>query len=1265
MKKPVSQLKIQFIREQLNQFPENILDNHLLRLDNDYFMQFDIIEIKRHLETIKKLTLESLVHVLVEQKSKNVYILTIVAFDFPGLFSIISGLLAVYGFSILSGKIFTYKKYNKEILNLKNSGYVIQRKKIIDYLEIYQPDPEIIDKNFFQDFLLQLNRCLNLIKEKKYEVVRSQLVKRIGSYLSQRPGQKETRLLPVSIDFDILDQYTVLYIKGTDTNGFLFSLSYALALKGINIHKLFIQTKNNQVDDTIYITDKYDRPLTRTEYLDKLRIAIALIKQFTFLLPLATDFDLALHQFDLFIDNLMQNESVDISLNLADISNETTLSSLVKIFGAGKYFWEEFVRMQYTNLLPLLKNINEFKKQKNKNQMQAELQNLLKNKRKYEKRVDIVNDFKDKELFRIDISHLIYKVRTFYDFARELTDLAEIIISTLADVNYLNLCQEYGPPQANDTNNTDCGYCLLALGKFGGRELGYASDLEVVLVYENNGFTGNEDNPVTNNEFFNILVQKLTKSVRAKDAGIFELDWRLRPYGNKGQLSCSLNKWQEYYSNKGKALDYEKQALIKLRTISGSASMTKVIMDIRDKLLYGPEPVSIKHTMELRRKQLETLIKPGKINAKYSRGGLVDLEYAVQFMQIIQGKNYPGIRQPNTIDALDNLLEYSLLSPSEYEKLYNCYAFLRRLINTLRMAKGNARDLIIPEHGSDEMLFLAQRLGYVDKSDLNATDQFESDLNNTLQTVKHFYQVKFIEKKKHILFRPGLPELLYEKEWKMEKIKQVLEQMNISDYQTCYQSLKNIYNTILDKKSFITVLVLAKRYIMASPDPDKVLINLEKYLLVNQQNALLLKQILYHPYLIELLVIIFSYSDILTNIIVKIPQIFEYISTEEYLQINKNADIYQNELLSFIKNQQSKKNGLDLYNSIRQYKNREIIRIGLRDIFLHIPLKRIVKELSDLADVIIKEIYSSVLKEYNQQELGTKQSIIALGKLGGNELNYSSDIDIVFVTENSLFLSDETDKTDDSHIKKELDRINKRVIEIITQVTEYGQLYRVDTRLRPWGNYGSLSNTINSYQNYYEKKAEGWEIQAWIKARIVAGNSELGLGIINKIHELMSEKKYANMIYTDILQLRQKMISKLEKQQIVEKEVKLGKGGIRTIEFLVQYLQIKNSYMHLDLLTGNTLNGLQLLIDYNLIMAEQHKLLVSAYCFLRKIEHRLQLLDLRQTHVLPQDKDELNRLAKRLGYSNRFHENPKTQFENDYYQLTKQVYEIWQLLFRQ
>jgi glutamate-ammonia-ligase adenylyltransferase len=289
----------------------------------------------------------------------------------------------------------------------------------------------------------------------------------------------------------------------------------------------------------------------------------------------------------------------------------------------------------------------------------------------------------------------------------------------------------YGLPRLD--NGRPCPMSVCALGKCGGRELGFASDIELMFIFAGSGKTTGPG-VITTGEFYDKLVQRVNQTIQTRREGVFELDLRLRPYGKAGSMAVSLDAFKRYFAPDGDAWGYERQALVKLRPIAGDEKFGRQIVKLRDDYVYTGQSFDTAAMRAMREKQVRHLVTAGTINAKFSPGGLVDVEYLVQALQITHGHNNPQLRLPNIAQAMTALLEAGILSPEDYEPLQAAHRFLRRLINALRMVRGNAKDLTIPPPNSEEFAFLARRLDYTNNQ------QLQDDLTHHTTCVQEISQ---------------------------------------------------------------------------------------------------------------------------------------------------------------------------------------------------------------------------------------------------------------------------------------------------------------------------------------------------------------------------------------------------------------------------------------------------------------------------------------------------------------------------------------------
>ena len=503
-------------------------------------------------------------------------------------------------------------------------------------------------------------------------------------------------------------------MRSADTPGFLFAFSNALAGFTINIECAEVGTLHGEAVDTFWVTDVAGRPIRDEGRIHELRVATALVKQFTHLLPHSPDPGQALRQFHMFLRELLARPRWTAAL--ADLESPRVLETLARMMGVSRFLWEDFLRVQHENLFPVVVDAPGLGAPTPPAALREELERRLSGLAAWDDRVRELNAFKDRALFRTDLRHITGR-SSDVQFSAELTDLAEVVTAVAADLVHESLGRSFGRPRLAD--GRDCRWAIVALGKFGGRELGYASDLELIVVYEGPGATTGPQS-LTNAVYFERFVQTFLDVVAVRQAGVFEIDLRLRPHGRAGSLACSLPGFEGYYTEGGGAAQFERMALVKLRAVAGDRALGARLEEVRDRFTYSGRPLDLADVRHMRRRQAAELVPPGAVNAKYSAGGLVDVEYFVQARQMEAGHDDAAVRTTNTLDALGRLAERGRLPAERCAELADCYRFFRRLIAALRLVHGRARDLVVPAADSPEFAHLAHRLRYADPEELRA-----------------------------------------------------------------------------------------------------------------------------------------------------------------------------------------------------------------------------------------------------------------------------------------------------------------------------------------------------------------------------------------------------------------------------------------------------------------------------------------------------------------------------------------------------------------
>jgi glutamate-ammonia-ligase adenylyltransferase len=718
-------------------------------MDRDYFTVFTPREIRTHLKMSLDLNADHPVRLKITPRGKDRFNIAIVAFDYFSEFSILCGLLASFELEIQKGHSHTFldRRPGPQPPSFPRGRWprrfgrpIPGRKKIVDVFDVRARPGQAFTVAKRLEFENELDRLIRLLGEGQSEAVREHLNRRLVERMEKRKSPFAGLLYPVEVRFDNRSdpQWTVMDVHSKDTPAFLYALSNALALRDVYIHKVRIQSVQAEARDRFYISNRQGRKIEGEREQKALRIALVLIKQFTHFLPWAPDPAKAIRFFDQLLDKVMEKKTAAPFIEL--FKEKQGLDLLAHLLGASDFLWEDFLRMQFENLMPVLEGIKKRPRRPGKPALSRDLAARLARGATPDEKKRILNEFKDREMFSIDMSHLIDPMATLTDFSSALTDLAEAVVDHAARIGREVLRSKHGRPRLE--SGAVCPFAVCGLGKFGGREMGYASDIELLFVY---GGPGRTDGPesVENSLYFERLCQEILRLIEARQEGIFHIDLRLRPDGTKGPLAVSLDRFRSYYQAAGEAAPFERQALTKLRFVAGDPSLGRAIEDHRDRFVFGVEPWDRDSALHLRQRQVQERVRPGGVNVKYSPGGIIDIEYAAQYLQIQHGHRHPELRTPNTLEALDRLGRLRLLSKKDVGLLRDAYLFLRNLIDGLRMVRGNAEDLILPEESSDEFKFLARRLGYHEADWKKGARRLADDVHRHMKNVHAFFSRRF------------------------------------------------------------------------------------------------------------------------------------------------------------------------------------------------------------------------------------------------------------------------------------------------------------------------------------------------------------------------------------------------------------------------------------------------------------------------------------------------------------------------------------------
>ncbi len=1223
--------RIQALRPDL---PPELIRDHLCRLDDRYLETFSPQGIVDHIAALQHISNHHPVEILICAAPGGLTDITVVASDYPSVFSLITGVLTANGLSIICGDVFTFKTpiqllaspaVRRRALRRRGGSEQSVKRKIVDHfhcrlstpLSLSEWEQRLRDnmKQVFSD-LMQGADGLSRARRQVNEMVAG----RLGSMSMD----KDIFLLPLQIDIrEISQTSTELRVSGQDTPAFLYTLSTALSSQHFSIESVAIRTVDHSVEDTLLIHQSIAQAANRSRIQERIRLAVLLTKQFTCFLGNAPDPFAALNRFEQLIADIVELPEKKEWVHL--LSNPRLLQDLARLLGISDFLWEDFIRTQYETLLPMLEpRLTDSRLATETETLRDNMKRLRMSEKHISEKISRLNELKDREIFLIDLDHILHPQKSFRILSERLTTLAELVVGTSVSMIYDELVSRYGRPQTVAELPAD--YAVFGLGKLGGAALGYASDIELLLVYSDNGTTSGPRH-ISNAEFFNRMVKQSTLAIHAKRQGIFTIDLRLRPYGKDGPLAVSMENFCRYYGPGGDAHSYERLALVRLRAIGGSDELGGRIERLRDEYVYASRLIKPREIRQLRQRQFTEKNISGLLNAKYSPGGLVDIEYAVQLMQVMHGEAHPQIRTPRISEALQELDRIGVLSSSESWYLAAAYDFFRHLINGLRMLRGSAQDLFLPKTESLEFSHLARRMGYQQTEALSPAQQLHMDFETHSAVVRRFVE--------HHFGRESLPgdsianvaDIVLAHTLSEDEYAHTLKKAGFVNISRAYANLRALTAKGQSRQSFARLAVLAVDMLKAKPDMDMALNNWERFVSSLQDPDNHFDTLLSQPMRLDILLSIFATSQFLTDTLVKYPSFMEWVTHPTLIHHARDAGHITRELETLSQQHQDQHQWL---NSFRKFRRREILRIATRDVCLKAPMDEVTADISLVAQTMIQAALNRcwLLLRQSHENIWQKTDpfrhfcILALGKLGGNELNYSSDIDLLAIVDTF----DTPAGLDSVKYQNLFSQVMIELQGMLSRHTEEGYAFRVDLRLRPYGRTGKLVYSQDQLIDYYTHAASPWELQALLKVRPIAGVLDIGYQFVDRIKSIIV-RTAGRDVMSSISRMRSKAKAYLVGQGF---DIKNGSGGIRDIEFMVQGLQLHNLSTYPDLFLGNTLHALDRLLQFKVIDTKIYMQLREDYVFLRRVEHFLQILADRQTHTLPEDEEKLTALAKRL-----------------------------------
>jgi glutamate-ammonia-ligase adenylyltransferase len=878
--------------------------------------------------------------------------------------------------------------------------------------------------------------------------------------------------------------------------------------------------------------------------------------------------------------------------------------------------------------------------------------------------------FRSRQLLRIGANDII-RDRPLEEITKDISNVADAAVEVAWQTAQRLVARKFGHPQAAD-GRAATGV-VLAFGKLGGKELNYSSDIDLMVVYDVEGQTDGKL-AVSHAEFFARTTSEVVRLLSAHPPA-YRVDLRLRPEGQRGPLARSLASTLAYYDTLGRT--WERQALIKARPIAGNLELGGAFLREISPFVYRKYLgfAEINEIKALKRRIEKRTDRAGEslLDVKTGHGGIRDVEYVIQFLQLLNGGELEAVRQPNTLHAIAALAQAGCLTDQESRFLEDGYQFLREVEHRLQLLS-DLQTHCLPE-GTEELRRLALRMGYADAGPTLVTEEgsalrrFQSDLRE--KTVRNR---RILNHLLHEAFRDQDPEAAPEADLILGPtpddalLRQVLGKYRFKDLPAAYRNLTLLGQepvpflpTRRCRQFLANIAPQLLRALAETPDPDMALTNLEHVTASLGAKGVLWELFSFNPPSLRLYVDLCASSQFLSQILVSQPGMIDELLDSLVLNQQRTREQLDQELAELCRG------AADLDAILHSFRDKELLRIGVYDILGKDPLPTTLAALSDLAEAILarvaQEEYGPLVARWGEPTLaegpgaGTtaRYVLLGLGKLGGREMSYSSDIDLVLLYEGdgSTRPSDHgRGPTANFHFFGEL---AQRVIHRLSKHGPRGRLYEVDMRLRPGGKSDILATPVERFrQQYAAGHAQVWERLALTRARVLFGAPELANVVSQAVAQAVYGPPWTPELIEELLHMRRR----LEQSRSI-RNLKRGVGGIVDIEFLVQLLQLKYGGARPEIRSANVREALQALRNAGLLPDAEAAELLKLYEFLRRVESRLRMVYNLTTDELPERPEEVERLARRLGYEPEYDVPAAEYFLIDVNRKTSRVRELF------
>ncbi|MFN2594796.1 MAG: bifunctional glutamine-synthetase adenylyltransferase/deadenyltransferase [Actinomycetota bacterium] len=781
-------------------------------------------------------------------------------------------------------------------------------------------------------------------------------------------------------------------------------------------------------------------------------------------------------------------------------------------------------------------------------------------------------------------------------------------LADLADACLAVACDDSGGP--------DVGLAVIAMGKLGGRELNYVSDIDLM-------FMSDAETPDAIKAASGVL---RSLGEFAPEGQPYIIDTNLRPEGRNGPLVRSREGFLQYYRKWAKPWEF--QALIKARAAAGELKVGLRFVGETRAFVFPAEvdPERVGEIRKMKQRVEEHAQRtarrtrgPEAEDVKLGPGGIRDIEFSVQLLQLVHGGADGSVTSGRTLDALSSLVDGGYVAEDDGAGLAVAYRWLRAVEHRLQLwQERRVRHLPSDEEGRAR---LARVMGFHDTPSESAAARFYAAHQSVLTDVRTRFEKLFYRPMIESLAEPGGQRL------SSDALRDRLRVLGFRDVERATRTLTGLVSGTSRRARLFRVITPALlRFLANTPLPDE---GLFQFLVLGESletRVDILGALRDNPPGVEFLARVLGSGKLLGQVLVHVPEEIGTIADPRGPSELKDRDRLIHEAKASLE-WRAPEERLD---GLRRFKRKELLRTALADIAGTAQIDQVGASLADLADACVQAALQP----------DASLAVIGMGKLGGRELNYASDIDVMFVGRGDA---------------QQLERTAEALMKAIGEVTPEGQAFRIDAALRPEGKSGPLVRSLQSFAEYYDRWAKTWEFQSLTKARVVAGDEHLGAEFLEAARSRIYSAGPSDQSLADIRHMKARM----EKERIPRgadprRHIKLGPGGMSDVEFAIQVLQLRFGHSVSDLTTTSTTQAIEAARSAELLGSDEATWLLEAYSFLARARNRLFFMAGKPVDLFPTKPEDLEALGIALG----FVEAPRQEVEEEFLKVTRRARKI-------